>query len=283
MDWRSRKGLGIIAGFLFLMGVVVPAVFGLLTEKAMELGMEEFLDKSTNWDNTNIANSTYFVNEYGLWGDTATASKYEVEFVYDESSDMDLVMFDTSGNPVNSYDESSDYAHIDFWFNKASFVNNVDKVVVLFRIEDKGNLNLDNAQVEVILRDNKWGDEYSWIKVFNATDAYNNTLRVEFTVDAVKLLKIRSSDKLPAIFVFIRPKRGQTINLDGVVVASRVELYDMKKVNATSAANIMLTASGILGWIGALAATPYWNPASDRSHRDVRRVYRGVRGRIRRR
>jgi len=276
-----KKGLALVAGFLFLMGVVVPAAFGLLTEKAMDLGTADLLDKSTNWDSSNIANSTYFTLERVWFGDNQTGNFYELDQVYDSDNDLDETLADASGTVAASMAYASDIYDVWVSVNKTAF-DNVDKIVVLFRILDTGGQDLNGTIVRISLQSGTNGKDYSYkIGEWNASDAVNSTLRVEIPIDAIKRLNIQSSSLDPTVYIFMSNPNGGG-NLDGVVIGYRVELYNVKKVNASSAANIMLVSSGILGWVGALAATPYWNPMSNPNHRNVRGAVRRVR-RIRRR
>jgi len=280
MAWRSnKKGLAIVGLFLFLMGVVVPATFGLLTEKAMDLGVGDLLDKSTNWDSSNIANSTYFIGEDVEFLDNQTGNWYRIDTVYDSSSDMSVGMLDT--NTVISSGKGITDAFV-AWIvlNKTAILNRVDKIVVLF-IEDTGGHSLDGVHVYVYLQDWKWGEDYKFcIGDYNATEAYNKTLKVIIPIDAIKRLKIQSSADNPTVMILLK-NPSKLHDLNNMIVGYRVELYDVKKVNATAASNIMLATSGILGWLGALAATPYWNPVANREHRNIRGAYKKVRGKVR--
>ena len=277
MGWRSnKKGLAIVGLFLFLMGVVVPAVFGLLTEKAMDLGVGDLLEKDTQWQG-DFTNSTYFYGQNVQYYDNATGSKYGFDPIYDDSSDMYMVLYDTTGTLVSSASVTSDWGFADTALN-SSALSNVDKIVVLAKIEDPGKVNLEDAHVIIEIRDND-ASSYKYVYTYNATEAYNNTIRLEFTIDAVKRLKIENDPDNLIVSIKVSANEGKTIDLDGLVLAWRIELYDVKKVNATAASNIMLAVSGVLGWLGALAATPYWNPYANREHRDVRRVYKKLRRR----
>ncbi|MFA4719896.1 hypothetical protein [Pyrococcus kukulkanii] len=274
MGWRSnKKGLAIVGLFLFLMGVVVPAAFGLLTEKAMELGVGDLLDKSTNWDSTNIANSTYFENEKAYFVDADTATIYALDIVHDDASDLDLVMA-TKDTALSSTTGTNDKVDYYAYFNETA-LENVDKIVLVTKIEDVASLDATNAHFVVRL----YADTGSLVAEYkyNATDAVNNTLIAEINIDAIKRLKLQQGAN-PFLYVSLAADDNAT-ELDNIVIGYRVELYDVKKVNATAASNIMLAVSGVLGWLGALAATPYWNPYANREHRDVRRVYKKLRRR----
>lgn len=285
MAWRSnKKGLAVVGLFLFLMGVAVPAAFGLLTEKAMGLGVGDLLDKSTNWDESNIANSTYFTDIYARFFDNETKTIYLTDVVVDSDLDMQVSMADKSST-YGSGEENSDWFAMYYMLNVSAFNENVDKVVILASIQDAAALDVDNARV--ILRIKYEDADATWhtlqAEYYNATALVNSTVRHEITIDAIKRLKLQNAQAI-RVDVTLAAKDGAYINsADNVILASKVELYDVKKVNATAASNIMLAVSGILGWLGALAATPYWNPYSNREHRNVRRVGRAVKRRIPRR
>lgn len=284
MGWRryAKPRYGMIAGFLLLVGVVVPAVFGLLTEKAMEIGTADLLDKSTNWDSSNIANSTYFVSEVVEFFDNQTGNIYSIDAVYDDSTDEDLVLLSTD-TVKSTGDFPTDYTYVWVQMNKTA-LENVDKIVILLKVHDAASVELDKVNIKVQLQSYKWGSDYFFdIGTYNLTDAYNSTLRVEIAIDAIKRLKISSSDTNPVLLVMLRSSStSNLVDLNNLVFGYKVELYDVKKVNASAISNTMLVTAGILSWIGAFAATPYWNPMKDPSHRDVRRVAGRVR-RIRRR
>lgn len=285
MAWRSnKKGLAVVGLFLFLMGVAVPAAFGLLTEKAMQLGVGDLLDKSTNWDSTNIANSTYFLlNAKPQFPEVVYKSldnnTYRLSPVLDDTNDLYLSLATKTSDITGT--STAKYEVIDFvyYLNKTT-LSNVDKIVIVMKIEDTGGHNLTGDHLYVTILD--W-NTFSWKYRANATNAINSTVRIEIPIDAIKRLQISSSpaDKI-SMYVSLYAE-GDDPSLANVVFGTKVELYDVKKVNATAASNIMLAVSGVLGWLGALAATPYWNPYANREHRNVRRVGHAIRRRIPRR
>ena len=285
MGWRryAKPRYGMIAGFLLLVGVIVPAVFGLLTEKAMEIGTADLLDKSTKWDSSNIANSTYFLlNGKPQFPDVLYKSldnnTYRLSVAYDDTNDFSLALATKTSDIVGT--TSTKYEVIDYvyYLNKTA-LENVDKIVVVLKIEDTGSHNITGDHLYVTLLD--W-NTFNWKYQANATDAVNKTVRIEIPIDAVKRLQLSSSpaDKI-SMYVSLYAD-GVDNSLSNVVFGSKVELYDVKKVNASAISNTMLVTAGLLSWIGAFAATPYWNPMKNPSHRDVRRVTRKIRRRRRR-
>lgn len=276
MGWKryAKPKYGMIAGFLLLVGVIVPAVFGLLTEKAMELGTADLLDKSTNWDASNIANSTYFVSEVMKFADASSKNVYSQDLVFDSENDLDIAMMTTTGTVSGSTSAGSDYAFAQIQLNDTSLAS-VDKLVVVAKILDTANAEFDKFRVRWI------NAEGETIAELNQNESIvNSTVRFEVHVDAIKRLKLQD-DGVSTLYVYLYSK-GNTTSLENVIWGYRVELYDVKKVNATAISNAMLVVSGILAWVGAFAATPYWNPMKDPTHRDVRRVARRVRIRRRR-
>ncbi len=280
---RNRKGLAIVAAFLFLMGVVVPAAFGWLTVKAMDLGMAEPLESLTGIaQKYGVApalrsgsdwNSSYFISVDPQYYDNATQKYYEFRPVYDSDQGLLLVMPDTSDAIASSAISISKWdIPIYIRFNKTALAD-VDKVVFFFKIVDNAGKNLAGAGTVYISTDGNIVKQYS----VNMTEAQNHTVKVEFDIDAITRLKIQSADIVKLAFHYSIDQP-----LDGIVYGFDVGLFNVRKVNASAAANIMLASSGILGWIGALAATPYWNPMSNPNHRNVRGAVRRVR-RIRRR
>jgi len=285
MAWRShRKELAIVGLFLFLMGVVVPAAFGLLTEKAMDLGTADALESlssisqkygvaAVSREGENGWNSTYFIEVWPQYYCSETSAIYNLEAVYDsENNLLEALAEKTDFNSSASI--TTDAIPIYVLFN-ASALENVDRIEFSYRILSAPHPLNGTGQVYLSID----GQQFKLHDV-NMSEAMNSTVRVKIDLDAVTKLHIKSASTVKLVFKY---NSDSDESLEGTVYGFDVALYDVKKVNATAASNIMLAVSGVLGWLGALAATPYWNPYSNREHRNVRRVGRAVKRRIPRR
>ncbi len=247
---------------LLIAGVGIPALFGFIQTKATEIGVNDLLESSTQFDSSNIANSTYFINEVAQFNDNETQQKYKVDIIFDKGNNLDLFMGDTSGTVLESYTGADDWLLAWIYLNKTSIIENADKIAVSVKILDPATADLSNRQITIGLL---IGSEYLYKQTFNATDAINRTLTAEITLDAIKILKLSSADTNPYVFIQLPAD-----DLDNVILGYRVDLYNTKKVDSNLICNSMLAIGGFVMMLGAFAATPFWNPTHEGSR--TRRV-----------